>query len=70
MITRQLAFCVGIMFECFGCARIEKCPYHGYEDKQHTRIGGCAMRTHNRKAIVSDDVKINPLKMSKRGIKQ
>lgn len=59
--------------ECEGCSRHPKghCEvYQGMEDRQHTRIGGCAMRTHNLKDIVSDDKKLNPLKASKRGIKQ
>jgi len=66
--------------QCKGCDRVmsrdfeetdQFCSmYKGQEDRQHTRVGGCAGRTHNRKAVVSDEVKINPLKMSKRGIKQ
>ncbi len=67
--------------ECKGCDRISKlsfdpdaddygCVVYAHPERQHTRIGGCPMRTHNKKAIVSEDIKINPLKMSKRGIKQ
>lgn len=62
-----------IVEECKGCERVTNadcCQVYVKPDRQHSRLGGCPMRTHNRKAIESTDLKINPLKMSKRGIKQ
>lgn len=42
-----------------------------YADKaycQHTRMGGCAMRTHNRTTAKEEVIKVNPLKQSKRSM--
>ena len=53
---------------CDGCGKGSKgyCEmYKGQEDRQHTRIGGCAGRT-NRTAITEAEFKLNPLKASKR----
>jgi hypothetical protein len=46
------------------------CRVYMYPENQHTRVGGCAMRTHNKVMSKSDEFKLNPLKASKRGIKQ
>jgi hypothetical protein len=54
---------------CCGCARIPHlvCQvYPGQEANQHTRIGGCPMRTHNRSKVEIKEFKVNPLKASKR----
>ena len=55
---------------CVGCERrqrLESCSIYGERAKdQHSRLGGCAGRTHNR--IIKDEIpfKVNPLKASKR----
>lgn len=57
---------------CTGCEHITNVAclvYPGQESRQHTRIGGCAMRTHDKTATTKGD-KVNPMKASKRGIKQ
>jgi len=35
-------------------------------DKQHTRLGGCHLRTHNRDLKEDDKGMVDPLKASKR----
>ncbi len=61
---------------CFGCERAPEgfCRmYRGQEARQHTRLGGCAGRTHNKKLV--DDmakggtVSFDPLKASKKAAK-
>lgn len=42
------------------------CRVYMYPERQHTRVGGCPMRTHNLTEIIRDDKKVNPLKASKR----
>jgi len=43
------------------------CRVYIYPENQHTRTGGCAMRTHNKGTDVSErEFKLNPLKASKR----
>jgi len=57
---------------CEGCGHLGKIKrdecyvYAGQEDRQHTRVGGCPMRTHNLTKTIRDDKKVNPLKASKR----
>jgi len=46
------------------------CGVYLYPESQHTRIGGCPMRSHDRKDIATGEFKLNPLKASKRGVKQ
>ncbi len=57
--------------QCFGCDRAQDtCSmYSGKEVAQHTRLGGCAGRSHNREVKKEDTFKLNPLKASKRGQK-
>ena len=67
--------------KCEGCGHIARdvlhnqdvwCQVYREPKAQWSRIGGCAMRTHNRESQVEDTGKprINPMKASKRGIKQ
>lgn len=65
---------------CKGCDNLKEdanelvpqlaCGVYSLPQAQHTRIGGCSKRTHNKAEVKKEDLKINPLKMSKRGIKQ
>jgi len=59
--------------ECSGCPKIHEdgyCTrYKGQEDRQHTRIGGCAGRPKETQEKTTE-FKLNPLKASKRGVKQ
>jgi len=60
--------------KCFGCDRAIKkdekpCPYQ-YPYRQWTRIEGCAARTHNKVEAIEDQKMLNPIKASKRKIKQ
>jgi hypothetical protein len=62
-----------VVEKCTGCERVTSagcCEVYFMPERQHSRIGGCAMRTNNLRGIVSDDKKLNPLKASKRGVKQ
>lgn len=66
------AFTALLPDQCFGCDRAKNvCSmYEGREHLQHSRVGGCAGRTHDR--VVKDEgngFKLNPLKASKRGQK-
>lgn len=42
------------------------CRVYLYPEMQHSRVGGCPMRSHNRAVVTSSDFKLNPLKASKR----
>lgn len=44
------------------------CAKYLQPERQHTRIGGCAMDTRKAEKA-KDDFKLNPLKASKRGVK-
>jgi hypothetical protein len=63
---------LGTVPECIGCDRYidYRCRRHPYQEhKQHTRIYGCASRTHNREDEAvrrKEEFKLNPLKASKR----
>ena len=54
--------------QCIGCDNWidDRCCRYAMPSAQHRRLGGCAMRTHNRsiKAMLTDFV--DPLKASKR----
>ena len=60
--------------QCVGCDRASGllvCSlYSGKEKVQHSRVGGCAGRTHNRVLKNTEtEFKLNPLKASKRSQK-
>jgi hypothetical protein len=58
---------------CNGCSRQKAeggCEMYDFPERQHTRLGGCAGRTHNRTRGVEESKPMNPLKASKRGISQ
>lgn len=59
-----------IVNECLGCARIaeDRCSMYMFPYLQHSRINGCAGRTHNRTKQVSSEKPINPMKASKRAV--
>lgn len=59
--------------KCNGCARadftLHVCKVYGNPAAQHRRLGGCAMRTHNKTVKSEDGKSIDPLKASKRAAK-
>jgi hypothetical protein len=67
--------------ECEGCnyerseekaseyLRTSLCRVYDFPELQHSRIGGCPMRTHNKEEKQGDAFKLNPLKASKRSVK-
>lgn len=58
-----------IVSACVGCSRVTLdgyCTVYIYPDKQHGRLGGCAMRTHNKAKRVEETGFLDPLKKSKR----
>lgn len=61
-----------VIDKCCGCEHITNMNYCGVylrPERHWTRIGGCAMRTHNKAGVARGDFKLNPLKASKRGTK-
>jgi len=60
---------------CFGCDRgaTGVCTmYRGQESRQHSRVGGCAGRTHNKtlkEDVEGRPVSFDPLKASKKAAK-
>lgn len=60
-----------IVSECDGCGRVRdgECMVYEFPERQHGRLGGCAMRTHNRSKVVSEVGFVDPLKASKRKAK-
>jgi hypothetical protein len=56
---------------CEGCQHFNvearPCEIYEFPERQHTRIGGCAM--DSRKVREVKEFKLNPLKASKRGEK-
>lgn len=58
--------------KCFGCDNRNwfKCRIYEQPKAQWTRIEGCAARSHNKLVQVDDPIRLNPLKASKRGVKQ
>lgn len=58
--------------QCFDCGKHPEgfCTmYKGKENRQHSRVGGCAGRTHDREIVIDKNGKegpVNPLKASKR----
>ena len=73
MITLQLAEHIGAVPKCIGCDRqkdLADCKmYGGNAIVQHSKLGGCAGRTHNRILKNTETFKLNPLKASKRSQK-
>ena len=69
------AFTILLPDQCFGCGKapeFTKCAmYPGREHLQHTRLGGCAGRTHDRTIEIDKNGKsfIDPLKASKKKAK-
>ena len=62
-----------IVEQCQGCLLAlngNVCKPYSHPELQWTRLGGCAMRTHNKNAMSIENKKLNPLKASKRGVKQ
>lgn len=65
-----------VVAECEECERINAALCSGKEfricrtlarpSRQHSRIGGCAFRTHNKAEEEAESKKLNPLKASKR----
>src|SRR4030042_4644826 len=62
---------------CWGCENIDKevlpgggCKIYDFPKRQWTRTEGCAARTHNKVVPIEDRKMLNPLKASKRGVKQ
>lgn len=58
---------------CEGCENriaIGSCRRYALPDRQHTRIGGCGMDTRKLKDELKDVFKLNPIKASKRQVKQ
>ena len=59
--------------KCNGCLRanwtLHTCLVYGNPGAQHRRLGGCAMRTHDKKIKAEDGKMIDPLKASKRAAK-
>ena len=53
---------------CVGCNNWgeEGCKVLSNPYVQHSRLGGCHMRTHNKVTAPKEDKKLNPLKASKR----
>lgn len=57
---------------CVGCNHVEGniemgyCRVYDYPEVQHSRVQGCAMRTHDKPSLSEDPKRINPLKASKR----
>jgi|MudIll2142460700_1097286.scaffolds.fasta_scaffold165948_1 hypothetical protein len=58
---------INFPLECVGCNNGTEtgCSRYANPFVQHTRVGGCAMRTHNKPEVKKED-KLNPLKASKR----
>jgi hypothetical protein len=58
------------MVDCKGCKYLlpgdmfTTCLVYMHPDKQHSRMGGCAMKPRIKEA--KDDFKLNPLKASRR----
>jgi hypothetical protein len=73
-ISSHLLEHLGIIEECTGCDKqegIADCRmYSGRAHLQHSKLGGCAGRSHNREVKKENTFKVNPLKASKRGQKQ
>jgi len=62
-----------IIDKCTRCSHITEedcCGVYDQPEKQWTRLMGCAMRTHDKVPAFEDTHKLNPLKASKRGVKQ
>ena len=58
---------------CAGCGRITEvgcCGIYLEPTRQWTRVMGCSARTHNKVVSVEDKKQLNPLKASKRRVKQ
>ena len=74
MISLQLADHVGVIPQCVGCDRQREfligCKMYSDANVQHSKLGGCAGRTHNRVLKNTDTFKVNPLKASKRSQKE
>jgi len=57
---------------CLGCDHMKGstlfpvCDRYLYPDRQHTRIGGCPMRTHDRNKKTEEKGFVDPLKASRR----
>lgn len=60
-----------IVDECIGCGRVNDgfCGVYELPSRQHRRLGGCAMRTHNRYANPVESGFVDPLKASKKKYK-
>lgn len=58
--------CLGCNFYTLSVFDADECSKYRNPLTQWTRIGGCAIRSHNRGGAVDDDFKLNPLKASKR----
>ena len=72
MITLHLAEHIGAVPQCIGCDREEYlagCEMYDSAHVQHSRLGGCAGRTHNCMLKDTNTFKLNPLKASKRSQK-
>lgn len=60
-----------IVEQCRGCGHItsgEYCNRYADPGRQWSRLGQCAMRTHNRKVQVASERTVNLLKASKRSM--
>lgn len=57
-----------IVDACIGCGKVvdNYCSVYELPSRQHGRLGGCAMRTHNRTRVVETVKFMDPLKESKR----
>jgi hypothetical protein len=58
--------------KCPGCGKINelgKCVVYATPSSQWSRLMGCASRTHMKVQSI-EDKKLNPMKASKRGVKQ
>ena len=63
--------CHSITEQCNGCQKVKEFPAGKYclifpEPSTKWRTGKCSMATHIAKAAVQEQVKVNPLKASKR----
>ena len=73
MITSYLLEHIGAIEQCIGCGKQEglaECRMYSNPHTQHSRLGGCCGRTHNRVVKKEEDFKLNPLKASKRSQKE
>jgi len=61
MITLRLAEHIGAVPQCIGCDRqkdLADCKMYGNANVQHSKLGGCSGRTHNRVLKVTDTFKL------------